>query len=94
MPYQRSLEIERRLKAVLLCVAEGDYSTSQIARKLGISIPTVSRNLSALRERGYAIHSERFGKRWRYVLDSITNKNEDHVWAQARPVRGDIMHEC
>jgi len=68
MLYQRSLDIERRLETVLRLVCSGGYSTPMIAAELGISIPTVSRDVTALRERGYDIRSERKDEGWRYVL--------------------------
>lgn len=68
MLYQRSLDIERRLETVLRLIRSGGYSTPLIAEQLGISIPTVSRDVTALRERGYDIRSERKDEGWRYVL--------------------------
>jgi len=68
MFYQRSLEIERRLETVLRLIRSGGYSTPMIAEQLGISIPTVSRDVTALRERGHDIRSERKDEGWRYVL--------------------------
>lgn len=68
MPYQRSLEIEQRLEKALRLIRTGRYSTPKLAEELGVSIPTVSRNVTALRERGYDIRSERCGDGWRYFL--------------------------
>jgi biotin operon repressor len=68
MLYQRSLEIETRLQTVLTLVRSGRYSTPMIAKQLGISIPTVSRDVTALRERGHDIRSERNRGTWRYVV--------------------------
>jgi biotin operon repressor len=68
MLYQRSLEIERRLQAALDLIRSGRYSTPMLAKELGISIPTVSRHVTALRERGYDIRSERSADGWRFVL--------------------------
>jgi biotin operon repressor len=68
MLYQRSMDIERRLGAVLRLIRSGGYSTPMIAKQLGISIPTVSRDVTALRERGHDIRSERKADGWRYVL--------------------------
>jgi hypothetical protein len=34
-----------------------------------VSIPTVSRAVTALRERGYDIRAQRQGSTWRYVLN-------------------------
>jgi biotin operon repressor len=68
MLYQRSLEIERRLDEVLRLIRSGGYSTPMIAEELGVSIPTVSRDVTALRERGHDIQSHRRGDAWRYEL--------------------------
>ncbi len=66
--YQRSLDIETRLGAVLRLIRHGRYSTPKLAEKLGVSIPTVSRDVTALRQRGHDIRSERANDGWRYVL--------------------------
>ncbi len=68
MLYQRSLEIERRLEAVLGMIRKGSYSTPRLAEELGVSIPTVSRDVTALRQRGHDIRAERGENGWRYVL--------------------------
>lgn len=70
MLYERSLTIERRLEEVLELVRTGRYSTPTIADKLGVSVPTISRDVTALRERGYDIRAERCDGSWRFVLDS------------------------
>lgn len=70
MLYQRSLDIERRLDAVLRLIRSGGYSTPMIAEELGVSIPTVSRDVTALRERRHDIRSERKNDSWHYVLAS------------------------
>lgn len=66
--YQRSREIEQRLEAVLRLIRSGRYSTPMLAEQLGVSVPTVSRCVSALRERGHDIKSEKHGNSWCYVL--------------------------
>jgi len=68
MLYQRSLDIEQRLEAVLRLVREGRHSTPGMARILRVSVPTVSRDLTALRQRGHDIRAERSDDGWRYVL--------------------------
>lgn len=70
MLYQRSLSIERRLCDVLDLVRTGNYSTPGIAKKLGVSVPTVSRDVTALRERGHDIRAQRHGDSWHYVVAS------------------------
>ena len=68
MLYQRSLGIETRLETVLRLIRSGGYSTPKIAEQLGVSIPTVSRDVTALRERGHNIRSVRAADGWRYIL--------------------------
>jgi len=74
MLYQRSLEIERRLETALELIRSGEYSTPMLAEKLGVSIPTISRHVTALRERGYKIRSERKDGGWRFTLDGRSSK--------------------
>lgn len=68
MRYERSLVIEQRLGAVLRLVQTGQYSTPLLADELQVSIPTVSRCIEALRERGHDIVAENQNGTWRYVL--------------------------
>jgi biotin operon repressor len=68
MPFERSLEIERRLDDVLRLIRTGRFSTPKLAKELGISIPTISRCVTALRVRGHDIRAEKQRGRWRYVL--------------------------
>jgi|GEM_PF-909182 biotin operon repressor len=68
MIYKRSQAIERRLELVLRLIRTGGYSTPSLSEKIGVSIPTISRCVNALRERGHEIRSERHSDGWRYVL--------------------------
>jgi DNA-binding CsgD family transcriptional regulator len=47
MLYKRSLEIAQRLEAVLRLIRSGRYSTPKLAERVGVSIPTVSRYVTA-----------------------------------------------
>ncbi|GIK18952.1 MAG: hypothetical protein BroJett004_11160 [Planctomycetota bacterium] len=76
MLYQRSLDIERRLEAVLGMIRKGSYSTPRIAEELGVSIPTISRDVTALRQRGHDIRAERGTNGWRYVLQESKRKSD------------------
>lgn len=67
--YLRSLEIEQRLDSLLSLVREGRYSTPALARALGVSIPTVSRCIQALRARGHTIKAVNRGDSWAFVID-------------------------
>jgi predicted DNA-binding transcriptional regulator YafY len=85
MLYQRSLDIERRLETVLQLIRSGGYSTPRIAEQVGVSIPTVSRDVTALRERGHDIRSERKNDSWRYVLaGEKTSVLEPRRYAEVR----------
>jgi biotin operon repressor len=68
MLYERSLGIERRLDHVLRLIRTGRYSTPKLAEEVNVSIPTISRCVTALRERGHDIRAEKNGNGWRYVL--------------------------
>ena len=73
MHYERSLAIERRLGHVLQLIKIGQYSTPLLAEEVGVSIPTISRCVCALRERGFDIRSQRHGTSWRYLLVQTKN---------------------
>jgi biotin operon repressor len=70
MLYERSRHIENRLCSVLELIRHGDYSTAALAAELGVSIPTVSRAVTALRQRGHDIRSLRTRNGWCFVLVS------------------------
>ena len=74
MLYERSLQIGRRLDEALRLIATGVYSTPKFAEELGVSIPTVSRYVAALRDRGFVILAKKDGNTWRYVLHQKGNK--------------------
>ena len=89
MPFERSLEIERRLDDVLRLIRTGRYSTPMLAEEVGVSIPTISRCVTALRDRGYDIQSARGTEGWFYVLRTKPKTdnqlpNPDHL----HPVEG------
>lgn len=69
MRYQQTIEIHDRIETVLRLIETGEYSTPALAEEVGVSIPTISRIVAALRERGHDIQAERTGKGWRYVLE-------------------------
>jgi biotin operon repressor len=68
MLYERSLGIEKRLDHVLRLIRTGRYSTPKLADEVSVSIPTISRCVTALRERGHDIRAEKHGNGWHYVL--------------------------
>lgn len=73
MRYQQSLEVHERIEEVLRLIKTGRYSTPALAEEVGVSVPTISRIVAVLRERGHDIRSERTKQGWRYVLRSQTD---------------------
>jgi|SRR5581483_1185262 len=73
--YQRSLEIERRLDQMLWLIRTGRHSTPTLAKAVGVSIPTISRCVTALRERG-ARHQGPEGCRRLAVRSSPTRRRD------------------
>lgn len=76
MRYQQTLQIHQRLEDVLQLVRTGQYSTPALAEKVGVSIPTISRIVAALRERGHDIQAERTSKGWRYRIVSKPHERQ------------------
>jgi predicted DNA-binding transcriptional regulator YafY len=69
MRYQQALEIHDRLDNVLSLIKTGKFSTPALAKEVGVSVPTISRIVATLRERGHPIKAERTSRGWRYVLE-------------------------
>lgn len=87
MRYQRSLEIEQRLQTVLELIQTGQYSTRGLAAEIGVSIPTISRCVEALRERSHDIRAVRRNGTWQYVLaDSSRRSCSSRHLSLAEPV--------
>lgn len=87
MLYQRSSDIEWRLATVLDLIRTGEYSTSRIAEAVSMSIPTVSRDVAALRQRGHDIRAEKWADGWRYVLSEhghLGHSGRSHVLQKLR----------
>jgi len=68
MQYERAFAIQRRLDEILRLIETGAYSTPALAEAIGVSVPTISRSVQALRERGHDIRAEKDGNGWRYTL--------------------------
>ena len=89
MLYQRSFAREKRLCETLDLIRKGHHSTPTLAAALKVSIPTVSRCITALRERGYGIGSVRDESGWHYVLTARATRKgsrprrDSHLTSQA-----------
>lgn len=68
MDYDRALEIGQRFAAIVDLIRTGRHSTRSMAAELGVSEPTISRCLAALRHRGYLIEPRRRERGWCFVL--------------------------
>jgi biotin operon repressor len=88
MPFERSLEIERRLGDVLRLIRTGRFSTPMLAEKVGVSIPTISRCVTALRVRGHDIRAERHPDGWRYVTTSKPDLQKSTSAAKGKKLVG------
>ena len=86
MPFERSLEIERRLDDVLRLIHTGRFSTPMLAEEVGVSIPTISRCVTALRLRGHDIRAEKHEDGWRYVV--VEKKTSERKAKQASKLSG------
>jgi hypothetical protein len=56
--------------------------------------PTIARCITALRERGYDIRSERHGDGWRYVLAGKCTSGNDRAYRTLRNVRIWVITEA
>jgi biotin operon repressor len=87
MHYQHSLAIHGRLQTVLDLIETGRYSTPGLAKQIGVSVPTISRIVAALREHGHDIRAEKRRSGWRYVLASkAANPQKPRAYLFARPM--------
>jgi len=94
MRYQRSLEIEQRLQTVLSLVETGEYSTPLLAKKLSVLIPTVSRDVTSLRERGHNVRSCRQSDgSWRFTIVPRQLRVKDRRGQDGRGRRSDEQVE-
>ena len=68
MLYERSRDIEKRLNTIVRLIHAGGQSTLTLSVALGVSRPTVSRCIAALRDRGYSIRAVKDAGGWSYEI--------------------------
>lgn len=68
MRYGRTSAISKRHRSLLGLIRDGGFSTRNLADRLGVSEPTVNRDIEFLREQGYQIKAVRVDRRWAYRL--------------------------
>jgi biotin operon repressor len=88
MRYRKSLEIEQRLAEALRLIQTGQYSTPKLAESLGVSIPTISRYVTALRERGHDIRAAKHPEGWRYVTTSNAEPQKSTSAGKSKKLAG------
>ena len=68
--YEKVHKISRRWKSILALLNGGNYSAKSLSNELHVSVPTVSRDIKALKQEGYEIASVRDKNGWHYKLIS------------------------
>lgn len=68
MRYDRALAISKRHQTLLELVEFGAYSSEDLAKKLGVSTPTIYRDVLFLKRQGHLIESVRLSSNWAYRL--------------------------
>jgi len=69
VPYDRSAAISERHETLLELIESGGRSAAALAEAVGVSQPTINRDLSYLRKKGHAIKARRLPVGWAYELD-------------------------
>ena len=75
MRYDRALAISKRHKELLALVKSGVYSSEALAIQLGVSAPTIYRDVLFLKRQGHPIESVRLSSRWVYRLARKVGSN-------------------
>ncbi|MCH8156725.1 MAG: helix-turn-helix domain-containing protein [Nitrospinae bacterium] len=76
--YDRAIAISKRHEALLALVRSGSYSSPALAKKLGVSEPTVYRDILFLKRQGHRIESVRLSSNWAYQLPPEKKSNNQH----------------
>lgn len=84
MRYDRSVAISKRHEEILLLVKSGTYSSEALAEKLGVSIPTIYRDVLFLKRQGYPLVSVKLSSKWAYQFGSNDESDDAQVKRQLR----------
>ena len=68
MRYERSLAIANRHDRLVDLIRSGEFSSPDLATKLNVSEQTIYRDIDFLKQRGYAVRSEKHADGWAYHL--------------------------
>ena len=75
MRYDQALGISKRHEELLALVKSGAYSSEALASQLGVSTPTVYRDVFFLKRQGHPIEAVRLSSRWVYRLARKVGSN-------------------
>ena len=84
MRYDRAIAISKRHEELLALVRSGSYSSPALAKKLGVSEPTVYRDILFLKRQGYPIESVRLSSNWAYQFAAEKKSNHRRQGGQHR----------
>jgi predicted DNA-binding transcriptional regulator YafY len=79
MRYDRALAISRRHEELLALVRSGAYASGALADRLGVSAPTIYRDVLFLKRQGHPIESVRLASKWVYRLARKAGSNKGHL---------------
>ena len=68
MRYEKSLAIQSRHDRLVELIRTGNFSSPDLAQKLGVSEQTIYRDIDFLKQRGFSIRSEKHTDGWAYHL--------------------------
>lgn len=83
MRYDRAVAISKRHEDLLALVESGTYSADALATKLGVSTPTVNRDILFLRQQGHPIVAVKVSSKWAYQLASASGMQDDPIKGSA-----------
>lgn len=75
MRYDQSHAVTDRHEVLLNFISSGSYSSPILAKKLGVSEPTVYRDIQFLKRQGYSIKSVRLSDHWAYQIAASQKVN-------------------
>lgn len=68
MRYERSMAIADRHDRLIKLIRSGEFSSTELAKKLKVSEQTIYRDLDYLKKLGYSIRAEKHSYGWAYHL--------------------------
>ncbi len=72
MRYERTTAISERHALLIDLIRRGELSSKSLADELGVSEPTVNRDIEFLRSQGYEIKAVRVDRKWAYrILNAL-----------------------